>query len=58
MTGCEAHQTADGTHPALTTNQGVALADNQNSLGPICGGLRFLRSYAQRATQRRPDEFS
>ena len=30
--GGELHQVAAGDHPALTTNQGVALADNQNSL--------------------------
>jgi RNA polymerase sigma-70 factor (ECF subfamily) len=30
--GCEVHQIAAGEHPALTTNQGVALSDNQNSL--------------------------
>ena len=30
--GGELHQIAVGRHPALTTNQGVALADNQNSL--------------------------
>ncbi|MCR4308881.1 MAG: catalase [Deltaproteobacteria bacterium] len=30
--GGELHQIAGGEHPALTTNQGVALSDNQNSL--------------------------
>jgi len=30
--GGELHQIAGGKHPALTTNQGVALSDNQNSL--------------------------
>ncbi len=30
--GGEPHQMAGGEHTALTTNQGVALADNQNSL--------------------------
>ena len=30
--GGELHQIAGGEHPALTTNQGVALYDNQNSL--------------------------
>jgi len=30
--GGELHQSAGGKHPALTTNQGVALSDNQNSL--------------------------
>jgi catalase len=41
--GGELHQIAGGKHPALTTNEGVALSDNQNSLrvnphGPM---LRF-----------------
>jgi catalase len=30
--GGELHQVAGGQHPPLTTNQGVALSDNQNSL--------------------------
>ena len=30
--GREVRQIAGGEHPALTTNQGVALSDNQNSL--------------------------
>jgi catalase len=30
--GGELHQLAGGEHPTLTTNQGVALSDNQNSL--------------------------
>jgi catalase len=30
--GGELHQIAGGEHPGLTTNQGVALSDNQNSL--------------------------
>ncbi|MCK9365218.1 MAG: hypothetical protein M0P74_16655, partial [Syntrophales bacterium] len=30
--GGELHQIAGGEHPELTTNQGVALSDNQNSL--------------------------
>ncbi|MEO7343702.1 MAG: catalase, partial [Methylotenera sp.] len=38
--GGELHQLADGEHSLLTTNQGVALSDNQNSLkasplGPV-----------------------
>jgi len=38
--GGELHQIAGGQHPALTTNQGVTLSDNQNSLkahprGPV-----------------------
>jgi len=30
--GGEWHQTAGGKHPPLTTNQGLVIADNQNSL--------------------------
>lgn len=30
--GGELHQVAEGDHPVLTTNQGVPLSDNQNSL--------------------------
>lgn len=46
--GGEIHQIADGQHPALTTNQGVALSDNQNSLrsspnGPTLGEDFILR---------------
>ncbi|TPG20531.1 catalase [Sphingomonas koreensis] len=38
--GGETHQRADGDHPTLTTNQGMAVADNQNQLkagdrGPV-----------------------
>jgi len=38
--GGEIHQTSGGTHPAMTTNHGVSIADNQNSLkagprGPV-----------------------
>ena len=40
VAGGEVHQIAGGQHPPLTTNQGVALSDNQNSLkanprGPV-----------------------
>ncbi|HZK55757.1 MAG TPA: catalase [Desulfosporosinus sp.] len=40
VAGGELHQNAGGEHPELTTNQGVALSDNQNSLkanprGPV-----------------------
>jgi len=46
--GGELHQTAGGEHPSLTTNQGVALSDNQNSLranprGPTLGEDFILR---------------
>src|ERR1035437_7555062 len=30
--GGERHQIAGGEHPTLTTNQGLAISDNQNSL--------------------------
>jgi len=30
--GGELHQVSDGEHPLLTTNQGIAISDNQNSL--------------------------
>ncbi len=38
--GGELHQNAGGTHPSLTTNQGIAIADDENSLkagprGPV-----------------------
>ena len=38
--GGETHQTTDGQHPVLTTNQGIHISDNQNSLkagerGPV-----------------------
>lgn len=46
--GGEVHQIAGGQHPVLTTNQGVALSDNQNSLranprGPTLGEDFILR---------------
>ncbi|SFL89801.1 catalase [Pelosinus propionicus] len=46
--GGELHQSAGGQHPVLTTNQGVALSDNQNSLranpsGPTLGEDFILR---------------
>jgi catalase len=46
--GGELHQVAGVQHPALTTNQGVAISDNQNSLranpsGPTLGEDFILR---------------
>jgi catalase len=46
--GGELHQIANGQHPSLTTNQGVAISDNQNSLrsypqGPTLGEDFILR---------------
>ena len=34
----------DGSGHVLTTNQGVAIADNQNSLRPACEGRRCLKT--------------
>jgi len=38
--GGDTHQTTDNKHPVLTTNQGIHVSDNQNSLkagqrGPV-----------------------
>ena len=41
----ELHQIASGEHPALTTNQGVALADNQNSLRANPRGPTLLEDF-------------
>jgi len=46
--GGELHQVAGGEHPVLTTNQGVPISDNQNSLkanphGPTLGEDFILR---------------
>lgn len=41
--GGEIHQIADGQHPALTTNQGVALSDNQTRFGQVQTALRLGR---------------
>ncbi|KJS00942.1 MAG: catalase [Desulfobulbaceae bacterium BRH_c16a] len=46
--GGELHQTAGGEHPALTTNQGVALADNQNSLRANPHGPTLLEDFILR----------
>ena len=48
-TGGELHQTTEGTqHPALTTNQGVALSDNQNSLRANPRGPTLLEDFILR----------
>ena len=44
----ELHQIAGGAHPALTTNQGVALADNQNSLRANPHGPTLLEDFILR----------
>ncbi len=46
--GGELHQTAGGEHPALTTNQGVALSDNQNSLSVGPRGPTLLEDFILR----------
>ena len=42
------HQVADGEHPTLTTNQGVALSDNQNSLRANPHGPTLLEDFILR----------
>src|SRR5660397_7395 len=42
------HQIAGGEHPALTTNQGVALSDNQNSLKANPRGPTLLEDFILR----------
>jgi catalase len=46
--GGELHQIAGGTHPELTTNQGVALSDNQNSLRANPRGPTLLEDFILR----------
>jgi catalase len=46
--GGELHQLAGGEHPALTTNQGVALSDNQNSLRANPRGPTLLEDFVLR----------
>jgi catalase len=46
--GGELHQTAGGQHPAITTNQGVALSDNQNSLKANPHGPALLEDFILR----------
>jgi catalase len=48
IAGGELHQIAGGTHPALTTNQGVALSDNQNSLKANPRGPTLLEDFILR----------
>src|SRR5512141_2667386 len=47
-TGGELHQIAGGGHPELTTNQGVALSDNQNSLRANPHGPTLLEDFILR----------
>ncbi|MEO7623738.1 MAG: catalase, partial [Gallionella sp.] len=46
--GGELHQVAGGDHTALTTNQGVSLADNQNSLRANPHGPTLLEDFILR----------
>jgi catalase len=46
--GGELHQVAGGDHPALTTNQGVAISDNQNSLRANPLGPTLLEDFILR----------
>ena len=46
--GGELHQTADGEHLALTTNQGVPISDNQNSLRANPSGPTLLEDFILR----------
>ncbi|MHB8828690.1 MAG: catalase [Syntrophales bacterium] len=46
--GGELHQIVGGEHPALTTNQGVALSDNQNSLRANPSGPTLLEDFILR----------
>lgn len=43
--GGELHQQAGGGHPELTTNQGVPIADNQNSLRAYARGPTLLEDF-------------
>jgi Catalase len=46
--GGELHQVAGGEHPVLTTNQGLALSDNQNSLRANPRGPALLEDFILR----------
>jgi len=46
--GGELHQVAGGEHPALTTNQGLTLSDNQNSLRANPRGPTLLEDFILR----------
>ena len=46
--GDELHQTAGGSHPPLTTNQGVPISDNQNSLRANPRGPTLLEDFILR----------
>jgi len=46
--GDELHEASGGTHPALTTNQGIAVSDNQNSLRSTPRGPTLLEDFVLR----------
>ena len=46
--GDELHLQADGTHPPMTTNQGIPVADNQNSLREGPRGPTLLEDFILR----------
>ena len=46
--GGELHQYAGGSHPALTTNQGIPVGDNQNSLKSSPRGPTLLEDFILR----------
>lgn len=46
--GGELHQIAGGEHPALTTNQGIPVSDNQNSLRANPRGPTLLEDFVLR----------
>jgi catalase len=46
--GGERHQVAGGRHPVLTTNQGIPVSDNQNSLRAQASGPTLLEDFVLR----------
>ena len=48
VVGGELHQLAGGGHPTLTTNQGLPISDNQNSLKANPRGPTLLEDFIQR----------
>ncbi|MEP6908204.1 MAG: catalase [Pseudoxanthomonas sp.] len=46
--GDERHEQAGGTHPPLTTNQGIPVSDNQNSLRATPRGPTLLEDFVLR----------
>jgi catalase len=46
--GGELHQVAGGSHPVLTTNQGIPVSDNQNSLRANARGPTLLEDFILR----------